>query len=327
MNGEQGVALRIAIWVGVARERIMDALAGVPDLDIAEAADAAGFIAALEGAQVAVLPGLPRFYGPEVGAKIASSADMAWVHLISAGYDGVSAAGWPPGVKFTHPGGALSGAVAEHAFALLTALSRRLDQAVLGQIRHAWAKPYAQQATTLSGATLAIIGFGSIGQRAARLAKGYDMKVIGVSNSGRPVEGYEVHPASALLEVLPRADAVICALPYREQTRHLLDAQAFARFKPGAYFVNVGRGGVVDQAALIEALKSGALAGAGLDVTDPEPLPEGDPLWTAPNVLITPHYAAAGDREAAALIAQGLVENIRRFRSGEPLLNPLSPGL
>ena len=317
--------LRIAIWAGVAREQILSALAEVQDLDIAPADNTEAFVAALDGAQVAVLPGLPRMYGPEVAAKIASSQTIAWVSLISAGYDGVSAAGWPPGVRFTHPGGALSGAVAEHAYALLTALSRRLDQAVLGQTRQAWSKPYAQQAVTLSGATLAIVGFGSIGQRVARLARGYDMTVIGVSRSGRPVDGFEVHPASDLLEVLPRADAVICALPYAQATRHLLNEQAFAHFKPGAYFVNVGRGGVVDQPALIEALKSGVLAGAGLDVTDPEPLPEGDPLWTAPNTLITPHYAAAGDREAAKRTAEGLVENIRRFRAGEPLLNPLTP--
>ncbi|HVY34806.1 MAG TPA: NAD(P)-dependent oxidoreductase, partial [Caulobacteraceae bacterium] len=206
----------------------MDALARTPDLDIASADSTEGFIAALDGAQVAVLPGLPRFYGPDVAAKIASSSDIAWVHLISAGYDGVSAAGWPPGVRFTHPGGALSGAVAEHAFALLTALSRRLDQAVLGQVRQAWGKPYAQQTSTLSGATLAVVGFGSIGQRVAKLARGYDMTVIGVSRSGRPVEGYEVHAAGDLLDVLPRADAVICALPYDDETRHLLDAQAFA---------------------------------------------------------------------------------------------------
>jgi len=186
----------------------MTALAGVPDLDVAAADSTEAFLAALDGAQAAVLPGLPRFYGPEVGAKIASSPDMAWVHLISAGHDGVDAAGWPPGVRFTHPGGALSGAVAEHAFALLAALSRQLDKAVLGQTRQAWGKPYAQQATTLSGATLAVVGFGSIGRRVAKLASGgYDMTVIGVSRSGRPVDGYEVHPVSALLDVLPRADA------------------------------------------------------------------------------------------------------------------------
>jgi len=321
------LALRIAVWAPVAREPILNALRALDEVEIAEASDEAQFLRALEGARVAVLPGLAKFYSPEVGAKIASSPDMAWVHLISAGHDGVDAAGWPPGVRFTHPGGALSGAVAEHAFALLAALSRQLDKAVLGQTRQAWGKPYAQQATTLSGATLAVVGFGSIGRRVAKLASGgYDMTVIGVSRSGRPVDGYEVHPVSALLDVLPRADAVICALPFADETRHLLGAQAFAHCKPGAYFVNVGRGGVVDQAALIEALKSGALAGAGLDVTDPEPLPEGDPLWTAPNVLITPHYAAAGDREAAVRIAEGLVENIRRFRAGEPLLNPLTPG-
>ena len=303
---------------------MIKALGALDDLEIPEARNPEEFLAALEGAHVAVLPGLTKSYSPAVGAKIAAGKTVTWVHLISAGYDGVEAAGWPPGVRFTHPGGALSGAVAEHAFALLTALTRRIDKAVLNQTQQTWIKSYAQKATTLTGATLAVVGFGSIGQRVAKLARGYDMTVIGVSHSGRPVDGYEVHPASALLEVLPRADAVISALPFSAETRHLFDAKAFACFKPTAWFVNVGRGGVVDQAALIAALQNETLAGAGLDVTDPEPLPPGDPLWTAPNVLITPHYAAAGDREAPIRIAEGFVENIRRFRAGEPLLNPLN---
>jgi phosphoglycerate dehydrogenase-like enzyme len=245
--------------------------------------------------------------------------------VISAGYEGVAAAGWPPGVRFTHTGGALSGVVAEHAFALLTALTRRIDQAARAQPRKTWDRPYVAQATTLTGATLAIVGFGSIGRRVAKIAHGYDMTVLGVSHSGRPVEGAaEIHPASALLEVLPRADAVICALPYDANTRHVFNAAAFARFKPSAFFVNVGRGGVVDQAALIAALKNGALAGAGLDVTDPEPLPGDDPLWDAPNLLITPHYAGAGDEGAAVHIAKGLMENLRRFRAGEPLEHRLN---
>ncbi|HVY34058.1 MAG TPA: D-2-hydroxyacid dehydrogenase [Caulobacteraceae bacterium] len=319
------MTLRVAVFAAVAREPIIAALRADGDVEVIDAVDAAQFIAALDGAQVAVIPGMGKFYTPEVAAAVAASKTLTWVQLISAGYDGVSAAGWPPGVQFTHPGGALSGAVAEHAFALLLTVARQIDKAARAQTQKTWERPYLARAVTMSGATLAIVGFGSIGQRIARLARGFDMTVIGISRSGRPVDGERVHPASELLQVLPQADAVICALPISDETRGLFDAQAFACCKPTAIFVNVGRGAVVDQPALIAALTSGALAGAGLDVTDPEPLPPDDPLWDAPNLLITPHYAAAGDREAAQRIAEALMDNLRRFRAGEPLVNLIVP--
>lgn len=319
------MTLRIAVWAGVAREPIIEALRAAGDVDVVDANNAAEFIAALDGAQVAVIPGMGKFYSPEVGAAVAASKTLAWVQLISAGYDGVSAAGWPPGVRFTHPGGALSGAVAEHAIALLLAVARQIDKAARAQLEKTWKRPYLAQATSITGATLAIVGFGSIGQRVAQLARGFDMTVIGVSRSGRPVDGAEVHPASELLQVLPRADAVICALPLSDDTRGMFDAKAFAACKPSAFFVNVGRGAVVDQAALTAALNSGGLAGAGLDVTDPEPLPPEDPLWAAPNLLITPHYAAAGDRDAAKRVAEALMDNLGRFRDGERLVNLIAP--
>ena len=320
------MSLRIAVWAPAAREPILGALSSFGGLEIVEATSARQFIAALEGAKAAVVPGLPQFYTQEVAAAVAASPTLAWVHISSAGYEGLWGAPWPGGVRFTHPGGAASGAVGEHAFAMLLALARRLDKAAVAQTRETWDRSFAKQATTLSGATLAVVGYGSIGQRVARLASGYDMTVLGVSRSGRPSAGaHEVHPASDLLEVLPRADAVVCALPMSPQTRHLFDAQAFARFKPTAFFINIGRGGVVDQAALIQALSEGRLAGAGLDVTDPEPLPDGDPLWSAPNILITSHYAGGGDRGAGRRIADGLLENVRRFMADEPLAHPISP--
>ncbi len=317
--------LRIAVLAQVAREPIIEALRAADDVDVTDADNTAEFIAALDGAQVAVIPGMGKFYSPEVAAAVAASPTLAWVQLISAGYDGVSATGWPLGVQFTHPGGALSGAVAEHAFGLLLALARQIDKAARAQVQKTWERPYLARATSMTGATLAVVGFGSIGQRIARLARGFDMTVIGVSRSGRPVDGAQVHPAGDLHQVLRRADAAICALPLSDDTRRLFDAEAFACFKPSAFFVNVGRGAVVDQDALISALRSGTLAGAGLDVTDPEPLPPGDPLWDAPNLLITPHYAAAGDREAARRVAQALMDNLRRFRAGEPLANLITP--
>ena len=319
------MTLRIAVWAGIVREPILAALRAAGDVEVIDSGDAAQFIAALDGAQAAVIPGMGKFYSPEVGAAVAASKTLTWVQLISAGYDGVSASGWPPRVQFTHPGGALSGAVAEHAMALLLAIARQIDKAARAQMEKTWKRPYLAQATSITGATLAVVGFGSIGQRVAQLARGFDMTVIGVSRSGSPVDGAEVHPASDLLQVLPRADAVICALPLSDDTRGMFDAMAFAACKPSALFVNVGRGAVVDQDALIAALNSGALAGAGLDVTDPEPLPADHPLWDAANLLITPHYAAAGDREAPRRIAEVLTDNLRRFRAGEPLANVIVP--
>jgi phosphoglycerate dehydrogenase-like enzyme len=322
---DNGLQLRVAIFTPSLREPIVNALRADSELHVVEATDTAALLAALDGANVAIIPGASQYYTPEVGRRIEASKTLSWVHILSAGYEGVTAAGWPKGVTFTSSGGTLSRAVAEHAFAMLSTLSRQLDKAAITQTKAVWDRSQARAATILSGATLAVVGFGSIGQRIAKLARGYDMNVIGVSRSGRPNDAAdEVHPASALLQVLPQAGAVISALPLSPETQHVFNAAAFARFKPKAFFVNVGRGGVVDQAALIAALRSGALAGAGLDVTDPEPLPKSDPLWSAPNLLISAHYAGAGDPDAGKRVATGLMENIRRFRAGEALLNQLS---
>lgn len=303
----------------------MNALRSDSELDLIEATDIFSLIDALDVANIAILPGAAQYYTPEVGRKIEASKVISWVHILSAGYEGVTAAGWPKGVTFTSSGGVLSRAVAEHAFAMLTTLSRQLDKAAITQTKAAWDRSPARAATILSGTTVAIVGFGSIGQRIAKLARGYDMTVIGLSRSGRANDAAdEVHPASALLQVLPRAHAVISALPLSPETQHIFNAAAFARFKPNAFFVNVGRGGVVDQAALIEALRNGALAGAGLDVTDPEPLPKNDPLWSAPNLLISAHYGGSGDPDTGKRVASVLMENIRRFRAAETLLNQIS---
>ena len=311
--------LTVAVWAPVARDPIMKVLAADSALTVREANNEAGYLAALDGADVAILPGVTPCYTPAVAVAIKASDTVKWVHLISAGHEGPESTGWADKL-FSHPGGAVSGAVAEHAIALLGALTRGISAAVTAQAQGQWHRDQARKSTTLDGGTLLVVGFGSIGRRVATIARGFGATVIGVSRSGaaRP-EADEIVTGDALADVIGEADFIISALPQTDATHHLFDAAMFARCKPGARFVNVGRGSSVDQVALREALESGQLGGAGLDVTDPEPLPAGDPLWTAPNIIITAHYAGAGDRRSGQKIAEGLTRNLSLFRARERL--------
>jgi phosphoglycerate dehydrogenase-like enzyme len=146
--------------------------------------------------------------------------------------------------------------------------------------------------------------------------------VLGLSRSARPDPlADEMHPLTELHAVLARADIAVLTVASSAETRHIMDADAFAAIRKGALFVNVTRGETVDQAALRAALESGRLAGAAIDVTDPEPLPDGDPLWSVPNLLISPHVAGGGSTGGGARIAAVVTENLARLRDGRDLLN------
>jgi len=178
----------------------------------------------------------------------------------------------------------------------------------------------------LHGQTVLVLGLGGIGRETARLADALGMHVIGVRRSPRePVPHVaELHPTGSLPDLLPRADAVVITLPLTDETEGLLDGRMLAKLKPGAIVVNVGRGAVVDEAALIDALRSGQLAGAALDVFATEPLPEDSPLWTLPNVLVSPHSAALSPYEDDRIVDL-FVDNLRRLLAGEPIVNRLTP--
>jgi glyoxylate/hydroxypyruvate reductase A len=179
-------------------------------------------------------------------------------------------------------------------------------------------------ATELAGKTLAIIGLGKIGRETARLARAFDMRVVG---SRRHAEGtlphvdvlYRVDELPALLHT---ADFLVLACPHTPETDGLIGAEQLAMLPRGAVLINIARGAVVDQPALVEALRSGQLRGAALDVFATEPLPPGDPLWTMPNVLISPHSASTADSENRKLTAL-FCDNLKRYLSGQPLLNTL----
>jgi phosphoglycerate dehydrogenase-like enzyme len=200
------------------------------------------------------------------------------------------------GIRLASARGVNYRAVAEHAMALILALSRRLPEARDNQARRFWRGmigDLSQREDELGGKTVLIVGLGQIGARLAQLAKAFDMRVVGLRRD--PAKGRDaadaVHSMSEFKSLLPEADFVALTCPLTKETENLLDADAFGRTKPSAYLVNVARGRVVDEAALIEALAARRIAGAAIDVTAEEPLAPNSPLWEMEQVLLTPHTA------------------------------------
>ncbi len=225
------------------------------------------------------------------------------------------------GIRLASARGVNARAVAEHAMALILAMSRRLPEARDNQARRVWRGmigDLAGREDELGGKTLLIIGLGDIGGRLAGLAKAFDMQVVGLRRDPALGAGAAdaVHPMAALGSLLPQADFVALTCPLTPETERLIDAAALGRIKESAYLVNVARGRVVDEAALIEALSARRIAGAALDVTVEEPLPPASPLWGMGHVLITPHTAGETRRYEDNVI-EILRDNLDRLWRGE----------
>jgi phosphoglycerate dehydrogenase-like enzyme len=228
------------------------------------------------------------------------------------------------GIRLASARGVNARAVAEHAMALTLALSRRLPEARDNQARHVWRGmigDLAEREDELGGKTLLIVGLGDIGGRLARLAKAFDMRVIGVRRDPGAGRGAAdaVHRMDELTALLPGADFVALTCPLTKETEHLIDTEAFGRMKPSAYLVNIARGRIVDQAALIQALTAKQIAGAGIDVTLEEPLAPNSPLWGMAQVLITPHTAGETRRYEDNVI-EILRDNLERLWRGDQQL-------
>lgn len=228
------------------------------------------------------------------------------------------------GILLASGHGVNANAVSDHAIALLLSLTRRIASARDNQQDQVW-RPMqsnpAEREIELPGTTMLLVGLGRIGNRVARLARAFGMHVIGVRRDAAagPGDAHEVHAFTALNALIPKADVVVLCCPLTEETRHIIGRTALAAFKPTAFLVNVARGGCVDEAALIEVLKANRIAGAGLDVTETEPLPATSPLWTLPNVMLTPH--AAGETEKYEInVIDVLRQNLDRLWSGNTAL-------
>lgn len=246
-----------------------------------------------------------------------SAGSLRWIQAASAGVDGLL---FPElvdsDVVLTNARGVFERPIAEHVMAVLLLFAKDLRGVLERQRRREW-RP--RDTETLEGKRLLVVGVGSIGRAVARTAKAFGMTVRGVGRTTRPDALFgTVMGVDELHDALGWADVVVDVLPATPATHHLFDAEAFAAMNPGVRFVNVGRGSTVDEVALVEALRSGRIAAAALDVFETEPLPRESPLWELPNVVITPHVAGdvAGWREA---VVEVFVENLERYLTGEPL--------
>jgi len=207
--------------------------------------------------------------------------------------------------------------IAEHLFAMLLYFTRRLPVARRLQAEHHWGG--CGPLDTLTGKTLGLLGVGAIGRRAAELGAAFGMRVLGMRRTGAPAPYIaRMFTPEEKAEMLPLCDVLMLTLPLTPRTRGFLGPAEFALLKPGALLFNTGRGKTVDTSALLAALESGRLAGAGLDVTDPEPLPPGHPLWDAPNTLITPHTSGS-QPETMRIVGELFLANLRHYLAGEEL--------
>ncbi|MBA8809682.1 NAD(P)-dependent oxidoreductase [Promicromonospora sukumoe] len=250
---------------------------------------------------------------------------LRWVQTLSAGPDVALRSGFAPDVVISSGQSLHDDTVTEHALALILASVRRIDVSLAAQREHRWAKEIAfAQADgvtgreySLDGARVTIWGFGSIALRLAPLLTALGAQVTGVASRAGERSGYPVVDAGGLDALLAETDLLISLLPAVPATRHILDARLLGLLPASARFVNVGRGATVDEAALEDALRSGRLAGAALDVMETEPLPEDSPLWDVPNLILTPHVAGGRPRGAARFLA----EQLTAWRAGDTLRN------
>jgi phosphoglycerate dehydrogenase-like enzyme len=245
---------------------------------------------------------------------------LRWAHFMNAGVDPVSKAlgGQIPAFLASNVRGIHAGPMAEFVLMAMLHFAKRVPLWTELQRRHRW-QPAAPR--MLAGKTALIVGAGSIGTGTARACKALGMQVIGVATREGPRPHFD-RIVTSMHEPLSGADFVVCSLPLTADTHQMFDRPAFAAMKRGAVFVNIGRGEMVDEDAIIEVLKSGQLGGAALDAHTTEPLPETSPLWDAPNLLLTPHVSGRYDGglvQGAELFA----ENFRRYLAGEPLATPV----
>jgi glyoxylate reductase len=232
----------------------------------------------------------------------------------AVGYDNIDLdAARARGIKVGNTPDVLTDSTADLAFALLLAAARGLPQAAGAVTAGQWLtwEPEQYLGYDVHGATLGIIGLGRIGRAVAKRAAGFDMEVIHTGRDGVP-----------LIQLLARSDFVSVHCPLTPDTRHLIDAAALAQMRPSAFLINTARGPIVDQRALREALVDGTIAGAALDVTDPEPLPPDDPLLTAPNLLVVPHIGSA-THQTRADMATLAVDNLLAALDGRPMPHPV----
>jgi phosphoglycerate dehydrogenase-like enzyme len=321
--------MRVVYWarLQLARGRIIEALKAVPGAELTVVETLPDLLAALKSAEALILYDAPPEQARQVIEALAAPANtVRWMHFLTAGREGFDAVGLPAGVAVTYPAGAVAPTVAEHAMTLLLALVRRVPAMLQEQGKRNWSRAdVSAQATSVEGKVMAIVGYGQIGRQIALRARPFGIRTIAVSRSARSDELVDESCAlSELDQALARADIVVLSIALTPETRHLFDRRRLNMCKPGIVLINVARGGLVDQEALAAALVTGQVSAAALDAVDPEPLPADDPLWAAPNLMISPHFAGGGSIVSQMRLAASAADNLARLIKGEPLQHRVS---
>jgi phosphoglycerate dehydrogenase-like enzyme len=292
--------------------------------------DQARWRALLEGAEV--LFGIPGESAQELARVVTGLPRLRWVHATAAGAgEQVRNAGLPrkalERVTITTSSGVHAIPLAEFAILGLLAIAKDLPRFMEEQRARTWPE-LRRPLRELDGQTLFLVGLGDIGLETARLGKALGMRTVGFRRTKGPPPTHvdEVHGPDRLAELAGQADAMVVSLPLTDQTEGMIDRATIEALPPSCIFVNVGRGRVVDEPALVEALAGRRIAGAVLDVFATEPLPAASPLWTLPNVLVTPHAVALSARENERIV-ELFVDNLRRYLDGRPLHNVVEPGV
>ena len=308
----------------ITRERFAAAAARYPHvarhLDVCIDWDLEHFESSMRTAEVLVTWDLPT-------ADLARIApNLRLIHIIGAGVEHLCPMDWvPEGVTVVNNRGAHADKAGEYGLMAVLMLHNHLPAIIGNQQRAHWESLYS---TPIGGRTLLVIGAGSIGAAVARRCRALGIRVLGVTRHGRPLDAVdEMYTTDALDDLLPRADFVCVAVPLTPETRHLLDARRQGLMKRGAGMVNVGRAATVDYDALAANLRSGHLSGAVLDVFDPEPLPADSCLWSAPNLVVTPHVSADDGDSYVPLTLALVFRNLERLLEGKPLVNVVRPEL
>ncbi len=248
------------------------------------------------------------------------------VHIIGAGVEHLAPFDWlPRGLTVTNNSGVHADKAEDYARMALAMLNNNMPKYVSDQRHKKWAPVFA---TEIAGKTLAVVGLGAMGTAVARAGKSLGLKVTGVRRCGRPTRVVrDVYPPGKLRQVLKRADFVAVTAPLTEETEHLLDGAMLDHMKSGAGLINMGRGPVIDHAALAARLRSGHLGGAILDVHDLEPIPESAAIWSVPNLILTPHVSSDDDVTYVPRTLDLVFENIGRLLGGRRLRNRVDPAL
>ena len=305
-------------------------LGQTPDViqDWGTATPKARVVAATPQTVMSELRDADAFIGEITPDQVKAAPNLRWVQLASAGVERVLHLSADGGKALRESPAVLTNnqivqgpEIADHALAMLLTMSRGINKFLLDKATDTW-QPRPYEGIELRGRHAVVIGLGGIGQQIAQRAWAFGMTVTGIDPEDIPFSPFwqKVVKPDMINDVLPAADVVFISAPHTSKSHKMVGPKQFELMKQGAYFIAVSRGGIYDMPSLVKALDSNKLSGAGVDVTDPEPLPPGHPLWKFKNTIVTPHIAGRSDKDRARMLGT-IKENIRRFAEGMPLIN------